>query len=803
MAIAIYDRFITKTTSGQTIPGAIVSVKNTAENGGGLVDLWVNIEGTLAADNPFTADTNGRAQFYVEEGTYDIQAASVDGVIDYPNVVVLSGSASDESAFSTVENLIISDMSSIATGQIVETKGYSSEGDGGAAQWRKTGVTGLAVSQSPAQLGDAKLSDALGHEWELIIVDGVINAKSVGVLADGSTDDTAARQAMYTAFASTGGIAKYPIGTTIQSSELVKRSKTVSKGAGVGLTVFGVSNSMPLTMPMYRNANIPINRVRQDSDIGFEDLTIDGAGRSYIAYPDASYATKGPCLSFRGVINPFCNRVEIINHESNGGIEDLGCLNMKITNCIAHDNGKDDDISSPIYVQSFGGVRLIVGITKANPAVVTLNSNPPGSVSNGSKVYIEEVTGLASVPDGEYTVANLSGRTFELNGIDTSADSGFIMNHRAIMGEAGGTSNFVPSENTIIDNYHAYDNVRSAVTFNPVKGGSLSGEFRDNGESTIFSAYAKDIDIDCSIDGTTLTDIASSGVELNYCAGVKARGSIANTALDGVSILGCNDVDVDVSLRDIVRDNSILYPVKPLAVASGIDGTTVDKLDGVVISSLLDTPCVDIRVRTTQTDYRSSPQARSCVALSKAGTDNIVSDVSIENGKYANSGISPSSQIQCLAGNVALPHKVDIYRNQGHGSQGKVVQQYTASSTGLVNFNVGFVPSMIEVTAIQLSATNARTAHSFIVRDRTNITSGTLGVGQYQAADGLESSSTVDITSENNITTNDFYRLTNGAGTTIALAEFAEWLCDSSNIGVAMNVITATTSVRLTLVFHP
>lgn len=64
----------------------------------------------------------------------------------------------------------------------------------------------------------------------------------------------------------------------------------------------------------------------------------------------------------------------------------------------------------------------ITGISKANPAVVTVSSI--GALSNGDKVYIADVVGMTEVNfDGDnlYTVANIAGNTFELSGIDSSA----------------------------------------------------------------------------------------------------------------------------------------------------------------------------------------------------------------------------------------------------------------------------------------------------------------------------------------------------------------------------------------------
>jgi len=55
----------------------------------------------------------------------------------------------------------------VGEGTIVETLGYSTIGDGGGAQWKRTGTTGTA-SQSPAQLGNALLNDASGNQWSLV-----------------------------------------------------------------------------------------------------------------------------------------------------------------------------------------------------------------------------------------------------------------------------------------------------------------------------------------------------------------------------------------------------------------------------------------------------------------------------------------------------------------------------------------------------------------------------------------------------------------------------------------------------------
>lgn len=50
---------------------------------------------------------------------------------------------------------------------ILETEGFTTEGDGGSAQWELTATTG-AASQTPAQLGNALLNDASGNQWKKV-----------------------------------------------------------------------------------------------------------------------------------------------------------------------------------------------------------------------------------------------------------------------------------------------------------------------------------------------------------------------------------------------------------------------------------------------------------------------------------------------------------------------------------------------------------------------------------------------------------------------------------------------------------
>ncbi len=64
-----------------------------------------------------------------------------------------------------------------------------------------------------------------------------------------------------------------------------------------------------------------------------------------------------------------------------------------------------------------GADLTITGITKANPAVVTATN----TFSNGDIVFIKDVVGMPEVNDAIYTVAGVTGTTFQLSGVNSTA----------------------------------------------------------------------------------------------------------------------------------------------------------------------------------------------------------------------------------------------------------------------------------------------------------------------------------------------------------------------------------------------
>jgi hypothetical protein len=132
----------------------------------------------------------------------------------------------------TTLELINNFKGNVAVGTLVETLGYASVGDGGGAQWKRTGNL-LTASQSPAQLGDALLNDKGGNQWALV-VKGMVNAKSLGAIGDDTADDTLP----LIAWLATGSAHYLPAGTYKTTSSITKSGQLYSiDGEGIQTSI--------------------------------------------------------------------------------------------------------------------------------------------------------------------------------------------------------------------------------------------------------------------------------------------------------------------------------------------------------------------------------------------------------------------------------------------------------------------------------------------------------------------------------------------------------------------------------------
>ena len=78
----------------------------------------------------------------------------------------------------------------------------------------------------------------------------------------------------------------------------------------------------------------------------------------------------------------------------------------------------------------------ITNISQANPGVVTVSSI--GTLQNGDQIVIQNVSGMTEVNftgSNLYTVANIAGSTFELQGIDTTTFTAYTSGGTVVYGE--------------------------------------------------------------------------------------------------------------------------------------------------------------------------------------------------------------------------------------------------------------------------------------------------------------------------------------------------------------------------------
>lgn len=148
MTLSIFQRTIVN-ASGDVQPGASVSVRDELTNN--LVQIFSDRAGTVAKLNPFTADANGFATFFVSPGEYKVTATTSSGSVTW-NYVAVDGT-------------LRTDLAATGSGK---------------------GAEMVAFKQSGTGAVDRTASDKLRE---------VVSVKDFGAVGDGVADDAAAIQA--------------------------------------------------------------------------------------------------------------------------------------------------------------------------------------------------------------------------------------------------------------------------------------------------------------------------------------------------------------------------------------------------------------------------------------------------------------------------------------------------------------------------------------------------------------------------------------------------------------------------------
>lgn len=333
-------------------------------------------------------------------------------------------------------------------GDIVEIVGYSVAGDGGAASWKVTGNT-ITASQSPAQLSDAKCSDALGNEFE------VINELKPEILGGVSSLDAV------------WGL-------------LLSIPKKVTFDGIYTLSLGGVTSA---SIKFYGDGTINVSSVTNIINMVNDKCVIDG-------------------LSINGDISsPVDNLVKITGSNNKISNCDISGVNSNNTGVLlVTDGGEKNKLESNLIRQSNGsGIGLSIRDTKYNKVsgnhfdaltgfgvFCHSGSNRNWITDNiGTNLSLEPV-GLTNNCNHNIVTGNIAEGSGD-NGISVSGDYNVVANNQAIGNSKAGiwawgaanamNSNVSVNNNTIMSTWAGIGysgNFGGSGQFNVITGNSIN-----------------------------------------------------------------------------------------------------------------------------------------------------------------------------------------------------------------------------------------------------------------------------------------------------------------------------------------
>lgn len=179
------------TQGGNAAIGTTVTVRNVTT--GAKATIYSD-NGLTEKSNPFTVDDNGNYEFYVADGRYNIiQDEGLPTVLTLSDVSIFDVETflapTGRAVLVATTEILINSTFTYVLDSVANTLGYSESNDGGNGQWRKTSFVGVA-SQTPAQRGNATLTDGLGFVWEYVDDLGRLSVAALGAKGDGVTDNT-------------------------------------------------------------------------------------------------------------------------------------------------------------------------------------------------------------------------------------------------------------------------------------------------------------------------------------------------------------------------------------------------------------------------------------------------------------------------------------------------------------------------------------------------------------------------------------------------------------------------------------
>lgn len=156
------DRAETAAASSESASSAAVDAANLAASSADSASTSASVAKSSAstASSASTIATTAASEAEASANTASTGATTATDAADRAET------AASELFKGTTNDLINGVAPALSVGDLITTNGFYAAGDGGGAQWVKTASTDTP-SQTPAQLGDAKFTDAVGNVWDL------------------------------------------------------------------------------------------------------------------------------------------------------------------------------------------------------------------------------------------------------------------------------------------------------------------------------------------------------------------------------------------------------------------------------------------------------------------------------------------------------------------------------------------------------------------------------------------------------------------------------------------------------------
>jgi len=384
----------------------------------------------------------------------------------------------------------------VGEGTIVETLGYSTIGDGGGAQWKRTGNL-LTASQSPAQLGDARLSDKGSNEWALVVGSSIkieqLGAKTAD--ADSSAVFVAANASGYDV--DLGSATWNASGITVSSTALWFGSK---QGATVQAPVGAADRYV------FRSTSVLLN---------IENITFDAANMTIGCF---ALVIDGISAGISAENVTFQN-AQIISGYGEGLKVAVSFIASRLINCNAYNNG-----STGISVEQ-------------TPAMYVSGGTSSGNGGNGYAFNNYDQTLSKNI--NNLIVDNIYG----INNSGSGISFGNPYNDNIFTGDNFGFDNNVCT-NVVASNLFATGNATYGIVLSMVHGNVSNIFCRQNafGGLLVNGRYI-------NIDNATITDNPVYGVDIGQGSDINmTNGRVANNATaggTGLLLEACQNINIE------------------------------------------------------------------------------------------------------------------------------------------------------------------------------------------------------------------------------------------------------------------